>query len=66
MRHFALLAAGTIAAGALAPSTAVAEETIRINGRTLTCSTRCVVTELGDGRWQVTDCCGGRVWMRLK
>jgi hypothetical protein len=66
MRHIALLAAGTIAAGALAPATAQAEDTIRINGLTLTCTTRCVVTQTGPGQYSVTDCCGGTVSMRLK
>jgi hypothetical protein len=60
MRHFALLAAGTIAAGALAPATATAEETVRVNGRNYTCTNSCVINTDGDS-WSITDCCGGRV-----
>ncbi|GAB3734702.1 hypothetical protein GCM10028862_17890 [Luteimonas pelagia] len=60
MRHFALLAAGTIVAGALAPATAQADETVRVNGRLYTCTNSCVVHTDDDG-WSITDCCGGRV-----
>jgi hypothetical protein len=61
MRHIALLAAGTIAAGALAPATAQAQDSVRVNGRLYTCTNSCVVTTGDDGSWSITDCCGGRV-----
>jgi hypothetical protein len=61
MRHIALLAAGTLVAGALAPVIASAEETVRVNGRLFTCTNRCVVDTGADGSWSITDCCGGRV-----
>lgn len=63
--RFSLAAAVLLAAsGATAPFVS-ASDSVVVNGMTVNCSTRCVVTTSG-GTTTVRDCCGGRIWGTLQ
>lgn len=51
----------TTAALALVSASAIAAESVTINGRVHTCTNSCVVTVRADGSYSVTDSDGGRV-----
>lgn len=40
---------------------AIAGDSVTINGQTYTCTSSCDVTTHEDGSYTVTDCCGGQV-----
>lgn len=54
---FAVLCASTI----FLPEDAMAADTVVLDGREVSCTTRCVVGRNRGGGWNVSDCCGGRV-----
>ena len=64
----AKLIVGPLLAGGLAAvsASAVAGDSVLINGRRYTCTNTCNVVTYSTGRYSVNDCCGGRVTMTIE